>query len=197
MMRILLLRHGAVAADGLAYGRRVDPPLSGEGRDEASRLGDRLHLGEPTGPIHVVRSPTRRTEETAEVAGLPVDAIDDGWIERDLGDWEGRPWEELWAEAPDAIQTDPEAFAAFTPPGGEPFTQLRERIVDALTRLVHVHDGQGTAVVVCHGGPITHAIGHVLELSPAVALRLRVGTATVTELRAWGEGRFTLDRFSG
>ncbi len=197
MMRLLLLRHGAVAAGGVAYGRRVDPPLSDEGRDEASRLADRLHLDDRSGPVHVVRSPTQRTQETATLAGLSVDAVEDGWIERDLGDWEGRPWEELWAEAPDAIQTDPEAFAAFTPPGGEPFTRLRERIVDALTRLVHDRDGEGTAVVVCHGGPITHAVGHVLELSPAVALRLRVGTATVTELRAWGDDRFTLERFSG
>lgn len=195
-MRILLLRHGQVDAGGVAYGARVDPPLSAHGRSEATALASRLHLDDADGPVHVVRSPTRRAEETAGLVGLEVDTIDAGWRERDLGDWEGRAWDELWAEAPAAIRTDPQAFAAFTPPDGETFEELRARVVDALERLVAFNDGKGSAVVVCHGGPITHIVGHVLELTSTVALRLRVSTATVTELSAWGEGRFTLDRFS-
>jgi alpha-ribazole phosphatase len=181
---------------GTAYGQRVDPALSDHGRVEVTRLRERVDLVDPT---TVVRSPALRTQQSAELLDLVPDEVDARWAERDLGDWEGRPWQELWSAVPEDVQVDPTAFAAFTPPDGEPLPALRARVTDALEDLGRQHGrddptAHPPVVVVCHAGPITCAVGHVLGLDDATMLRLRVGTATSTWITRWADGSWTLER---
>ena len=194
--RIVLVRHGAVDAVGTAYGQRVDPALSDHGRVEVSLLRTRIALTETT---TVVRSPALRTQQSAELLALRPEEVDARWAERDLGAWEGRPWQELWSAVPEEVQVDPRAFAAFTPPDGESLPDLRARVTDALEDLGQQHgrDDPGAhapVVVVCHAGPITCAVGHVLGLDDATMLRLRVGTATSTWITRWPDGSWTMER---
>lgn len=205
MTRIVLIRHGAVDVSGIAYGRRVDPGLSETGQAEVAALRgrltaygpDRTRLGEHP-PAHVVCSPASRARRSAELLGWSMDHTDPRWIERDLGTWEGRPWSELWDEAPAEVQTDPASFAAFTPPEGETVSALQARVSDALEDLAreHAQPDPTTAppvMVVCHGGPIVCAIAHVLGLDPSTALRIRVATATATWVTHWPGGNWTLE----
>ncbi len=67
--------------------------------------------------------------------------------EVDVGDWEGRSWVDI-------EQTEPEAYLNFmTQPdrygyvGGENLTQVRDRVVPAMTELANRHLGQAIAVV--------------------------------------------------
>jgi alpha-ribazole phosphatase len=194
--RIVLVRHGAVDAVGTAYGQRVDPALSDHGRVEVTRLRERIDLVDPTA---VVRSPALRTRQSAELLDLVPDEVDARWAERDLGDWEGRPWQELWSDVPEEVKVDPTAFAAFTPPDGEPLTDLRTRVTDALEDLGRRHgrddpSAHAPVVVVCHGGPITCAVAHVLGLDETAMLKLRVGTATSTWVTRWPDGSWTVER---
>ncbi len=205
MTRVLLVRHGAVALKGVAYGQRVDPDLSEEGNAEVSALAGRLAAAGPPrtrlgadGPHVVVRSPTTRTRTTVELLGWSHAQVDDRWSERDLGAWEGRPWSELWEEAPPEVSTDPARFAAFTPPSGESVAALRDRTASALEALADDHAVDDPAAhapvaVVCHGGPITCAVAHVLDLDAAAILRLRVGTATATWLTRWPDRSWTVE----
>ena len=205
MTRIALIRHGAVDVAGIAYGRRVDPGLSETGHAEVAALRgrltsngpDRTHLGDRT-PAHVVVSPASRARRSAELLGWSTEHLDERWIERDLGAWEGRPWRELWEEAPAEVQTDPASFAAFTPPDGETVEELQVRVTEALEDLARRHAAADPStappvLVVCHGGPIVCAIAHVLGLDPVAALRIRVATATATWVTRWPDGTWTLE----
>lgn len=205
MTRIVLIRHGAVDLNGVAYGRRVDPGLSDTGVAEVAALRgrltshgpDRTRLGDQA-PAYVVHSPARRAARSADLLGWTTDHVDPRWIERDLGTWEGRPWSELWNEAPAEVQTDPASFAAFTPPDGETVPQLQDRVSDALEELARDHaqtdpTAAPPVMVVCHGGPIVCAISHVLGLDPVAALRIRVATATATWVTRWPQGAWTLE----
>lgn len=205
MTRVLLVRHGAVDIDGIAYGQRVDPDLSVRGREQVAALRRRLHA---TGPEHlrlgdqpprvVVRTPTARTAATCALLGWAHEHLDARFSERDLGSWEGQAWSQLWPQAPAGVTTDPARFAAFTPPGGETLEDLQLRVVTALEELGRDHavDDPGAVppvAVVCHGGPILCALAHVLGLEPAAVLRMRVATASATWLTRWPDGNWTVE----
>lgn len=205
MTRIVLIRHGAVDVTAIAYGQRMDPGLSDAGRDEVAALRTRLVGGAPARttlgdalPPVIVRSPATRAGLSTDLLGWQPDRVDPRWAERDLGSWEGRPWSELWQEAPPEVQTDPARFAAFTPPGGETVSDLQGRVTDALEELGRDHGRQDPTAnppiaVVCHGGPIVCAVAHVLGLEATSALRVRVDTATATWLTRWPGGSWTLE----
>lgn len=183
--RITLVRHGAVDRACVA-GQRHDPDLTVAGRAEVDDLAARL-AGDP--PDRVVRSPARRGATTAQLLGHGDAIVDPAWAERDLGTWEARPWSEVWAEAPPQVQVDPVAFAAFTPPDGEPVADVRARVAAALRTLPDV----GHVLVVTHAGPIVAAVATVLDLDAATSLRLRVGTATATRLTRFAGTHLTVD----
>jgi alpha-ribazole phosphatase len=193
--RIVLVRHGAVDAGGAAYGQVLDPSLSAAGHAEVAALRGRL--GSPAVRA-VVRSPARRAAETASGLGHDAAEVDAAWSERHLGAWEGRPWTELWDEAPPEVLTDPAAYAAFVPPGAEHMEAVQARVVAALQGIAERH---GVArpgdvppvVVVTHGGPILCALRWVLDLDAATTFRLRLGTGTATWLTAWPEGSWTIE----
>jgi alpha-ribazole phosphatase len=196
--RIVLIRHGTADAGGRAYGQRFDPGLAHTGGLELDALRARWGLEEVAA---VLCSPTRRTRESAERLGLPVDRVEPRWLERDLGAWEGRLWEELWREAPPEVTTDPAAYADFTPPEGEPVRQLRVRVAAALTELAEEHPttdplAVAPVVVVTHGGVVNAAVAHVLDLDTATSLRVRVATASATWLTRFPGGHWTLDRLA-
>lgn len=166
-VRIVLLRHGAVDADGRCYGQRLDPPLSAEGKAQAATAA--AWLGDD---IALVTSPAGRARATAAAFGA-APAVDDRWAERDFGEWEARPWAQCWAGAPEAL-TGVEAYVAFRPPGAEAVTDVAGRVAAALDEL------RASTVVVTHGGPIRLALRHALGLDYAQALAFDPQPGTVT-----------------
>lgn len=183
--RITLVRHGAIDPTRVA-GQRHDPDLTAAGRTEVGRLTTRL-AGDP--PDRVVRSPARRSATTARLLGHADATVDAAWAERDLGTWEARPWSQVWAQAPPQVQLDPTAFAAFTPPDGEPVADVRARVAAALWTLPDVDH----VLVVTHAGPIVAAVAAVLDLDAATSLRLRVHTGTATRLTRFAGTHLTVD----
>lgn len=183
---LTLVRHGAIDRT-LAAGARHDPPLTPTGRAEVLALRARLLASPP--PQAIVRSPARRAEVTADLLGWSQATVDPAWSERDLGAWEGRPWTELWDEAPHEVQHDPAAFAAFTPPCGEPTSAVRERVAAAIAALPAVDH----VAVVCHAGPITAALALALDLDTVTSLRVRVPTGSLTRLTRYGDGTLTVE----
>jgi broad specificity phosphatase PhoE len=166
--RLILLRHGSADGAGVrcaGRGEVFDPGLAPDGREQVAaavrRLGRRFDL--------VVSSPARRAVETASAWDLPV-RIDERLAERSFGEWEGRPWAELWPTVPPAVLADPEAYAAFTPPGGEPLGAVAARVEAALRHLTA--EPSRRVLAVTHAGPLRLAIGSALGLSPGRALTL-------------------------
>lgn len=168
-LEIVLVRHGAVDSNGCCYGQRHDVALSALGHVQAKAAADRLR-----GATRVVTSPALRATTTAAAfGGTPV--VDVRWAERDFGRWEARPWDECWAEAPQAL-AGIDAYVAFTPPDAEPLEAVATRVASALDEL------DESTVVVTHGGPIRLALRHVLDLSWAQAFAIDPGPGTVTRL---------------
>ncbi len=150
---LYLFRHGATA-NNLAHpaklqGRRQDPPLHPVGVRQAELTRDLLAAA-PLAAAYC--SPLIRAVETARVVAephgltpVPLDAL----TECDVGEWEGRTWDEVRASHPDDYARHMADQAAFGYRGGENFAQVYDRAAAALDELLRRHDG-GAVVVVSH-----------------------------------------------
>lgn len=89
--RVLLLRHGETEWSRTErHTGRTDVPLTARGRELATAtgpLGARLRGDRPE-PM-VLSSPRSRARDTAALAGLAVDRVDERLAEWDYGDYEG------------------------------------------------------------------------------------------------------------
>lgn len=148
---LYLVRHGATANNRAdpprLQGRRTDPPLSDEGRQQARHTGQFLA---GSGLDAVYSSPLVRARQTAEQIagpqGMPVQVVDE-LIEVDVGVWEGRSWDEIQ-------RTDPEAYRAFMTDatvhpylGGESLDTVLARAGPAFQRLMENNCGRRIVVV--------------------------------------------------
>jgi len=123
----------------------------------------------PLGPMPVYASDLPRALDTARViaarwsaAEAAVGVIPDRRLrEIDLGDYEGRSWDELTAdlELADAFAREPFATAL---PGGESLAMLAERAVAVFEEIVQAE--HAVACLVSHDGPIRSILNHVLRV---------------------------------
>ena len=159
---LLLVRHGQSAAylEGQPFplvDGHGDPPLSEQGREQASKVAERL-ADAGIGAIYVTT--LRRTSQTAaplaERLGLtPV--VEPELREVYLGEWEGGLYRKMVAEL------HPIAQQMFTEerwdviPGGEPLASFDGRVRAAIGRIAADHSGQRVAVFT-HGGVIGQAL---------------------------------------
>ncbi|OHB70966.1 MAG: hypothetical protein A2V70_10280 [Planctomycetes bacterium RBG_13_63_9] len=163
---LYLFRHGATANNRARpprlQGRRSDPALSDEGRRQARQTGALLARV----PLaNVYSSPLLRARQTAHQIALPrhlsVEVVDD-LIEVDVGDWEGRAWDEI-------ERTDTDAYRRFMADaslhpylGGENLSVVQSRVIPAFERLMAQHLGQTIAAVahnVVNRAYLTHLLG--------------------------------------
>jgi probable phosphoglycerate mutase len=168
--RILyLVRHGTSDFDSREFlttprGRQWDPPLSLAGLDQAQLLAKRLLSMKPQ-PAAVYSSPMRRARETvapyAEAAGIDV-VFDDDLAEGYVGEWEGKPFEEILASDERLLQRvrNQEPIYAHAP-GVEDIAPFRARVRGVIEGLLERHP-DGNVVVVCHGGVINAYVAPLL-----------------------------------
>lgn len=171
--RLILVRHAETDwnAEGRIQGR-TDTSLSARGRRQAGALATNVANWEP---LEAVTSPSRRAWETAELLGFPDATADPRWQEADFGHWTGRLRGELQMPGDSLVSW---REGRVTPPGGEPFAVLTNRVVEAASNLL---DAQaGTWLVVTHGGSILALCCALLEIAPAALIP--VGSASVTVL---------------
>ncbi|WP_216911893.1 bifunctional RNase H/acid phosphatase [Nocardia noduli] len=186
--RLLLLRHGQTALSvERRYSGRGNPPLTELGREQAARAAKMLAT---KGDIAaVVSSPLDRARETAEAAGAALGApvrVLDGLIETDFGEWDGLTFAE-------AAQRDPELHArwlgdtAVSPPGGESFDRVRERIESVRRDLVALYPGQNV-VTVSHVTPIKTLLQLALGVGPSLLYRLHLDLASLSVAEFYPDG---------
>lgn len=174
---LIVVRHGRTEANasGLLLGRRVDPGLDDLGRRQAAVLGELLR-----GADRVVASPMRRTRETAEAIGLPVE-IDERWIEIDYGTLDGTPLTDVSADTWAQWRSDIDYVLG----GGESLAAVGARVRQACTDLAEearTHD----IVVVTHVSPIKAAVTWALGVDDTTIWRLFCAPASITEIGTSG-----------
>jgi probable phosphoglycerate mutase len=190
---VLLLRHGESTWNTENRVQGWAPtPLTARGVEQAAAAG-RL-LAAEYDVDRVVASDLRRTRETTvhalHAAGWDHDpTFDRAWRERSMGQLQGLTVEEAYGGHPEySLLHSGVHGARATPPGGESFLEMRQRVLDGWDALTGRHEG-GTTLVVSHGGPIFALLAHVQDRD--FLSTLGEGWATngsVAELRVDGDG---------
>ena len=166
--RILFIRHGETDynAEGRLQGQR-DIPLNGKGREQARAVGrtlakllrpelDRL---EAAGAFRA--SPLHRVRQTLELARAEMGfeptryELNEGLLELTFGDWEGLTWPEVAARDPAGAAARERDKWRFTPPNGESYATLAERIS------VWLSQQNSDLFVASHGG-VARALMYLL-----------------------------------
>jgi 2,3-bisphosphoglycerate-dependent phosphoglycerate mutase len=149
--RVLLLRHAETSAPELFHGAESDVGLGENGFNQAARAADYL---KSLKPVAVYSSGMRRARETAmpiaRACGLDGPIVVQELHERRMGALSGVPIE---IHRPAIVATRQSWQAGdldATHPGGESYTQIRDRVCPPFQRIAALHRGQ-TIVVVAHG----------------------------------------------
>jgi broad specificity phosphatase PhoE len=165
---LILVRHGETEANVQQrwYGA-MDAPLTERGRRQvAATAAAMVELNQDL-PIDVFYvSPLPRARATAGAIADAIELqpqIDEGLREFDLGDWEGRTFEDLHAS--EDLWGHWDADPTFAPPNGESPASFSQRVERAVQSLVNRHPGQ-TILIVSHGGLIGNLLTRWLGDSP-------------------------------
>jgi probable phosphoglycerate mutase len=174
--RLIFLRHGETAfnAENRLQGQ-LDIPLNARGREQARTVGRTLgakiksEIERLEAADAFIASPLERARETMEIAraaiGLPPHAyqLDPALRELTFGAWEGLTWREIESRDPKGARARRRDKWRFTPPSGESYATLTERVrfwLDGLT---------GDAFVVSHGGVARALMTLIAGVAPAKA----------------------------
>lgn len=179
---VLFVRHGLTPTTGKVLpGRAPGLHLSDQGQHQAAAAA-RVIAATHKGAAAVYASPLERTRETARpiarALGLRV-RVTRGLIECDFGDWTGRRLTQLsklpeWA----TVQRHPSGFRF---PGGESFTQMQTRMVDAVAALTAHHRGE-TIVCVSHADPIKAVVNHAAGAHLDQFQRIVISPCSITTI---------------
>jgi len=104
--------------------------------------------------------------------------IDPDLAEQHFGSWQGLTYSEIaekhgenhlfWLGPPEK-----------RPPGGETFSDLRERTVRSIERLTEKYRGRDI-VATAHGGTIRAALAHAFNMDPEAAVRFEIDNVSIT-----------------
>lgn len=178
MSTMLLVRHALTPVTGrLLAGTAEGIPLSGEGREQARELAERLA---PVRLAAIYSSPLERCVETAQsiANGRRVKIrFAPELREVDYGRWTGRPLAQLartrlWREVhhmPSSVRF----------PGGETLREVQERGVRALDAIAARHH-RGPVAVVTHGDVIRLVLAHYAGIHIDLFQRLVIHPASVS-----------------
>lgn len=158
---LTVVRHPPIdpAWKGRCYGQ-TDVALAD---DDVTDLVQSLARYSPTIVWH---SGLIRTERVAACLAKKTGAElreDPRLRERHFGEWEGRTWDDIYAETGSAMDGMIEQPATWRPPGGETTFALRDRIVAWYNEL----DTSERHIAITHGGPIAAFIGTRSDLRPS------------------------------
>jgi broad specificity phosphatase PhoE len=170
MVELWFLRHGESVwnAAGLWQGQ-ADPPLSERGRRQAERAAERL-AALAIGSL--VASDLGRARATAEIVGARLGLgvlLEPALRELDVGCWSGLAHGEIARRWPDELARFRAGDLALRAGGGESRLALRERVEDALRRLV---SGAAKPVAVVSHLGVLRALRPQASLGPGELLRL-------------------------
>lgn len=180
--RFWWVRHGPVTVEPGTIKGQTDVPC-----DLPPAPVETLRARLPADCV-VISSPLRRAVDTARaVTGRAPDATDPALMEQDFGDWTGRTWGDLEAEA--AALGFWDGPATSRPPNGESFADQVARVSGAIVRLCAAYGGRDV-VVPCHAGAIRAALAHALALGddPAAALGFVIAPLSLTRIDVFPGG---------
>jgi probable phosphoglycerate mutase len=179
MPLLYLLRHGQIDwPQSDCFIGHTDAPLSDAGREGV--LAWRDHFRAPAFDA-VWSSDLRRAVQSAELLSPGRESeirVISGLRELNLGEWEGRPRDQVRATCPDLWKARGDDLAEFRPPGGESFSDLQKRVVACIRGICA--ESPGTVMVAAHAGVIRVLICAVLGMPLSNLFRIQIDYASLT-----------------
>lgn len=164
MTEIIIIRHGETEWNKTGrFQGHSDVPLSAEGRAQAAALGRNLALDHVDA---IYASDLTRAMETAAPLAkrFGLEVISDPLLrELNFGAWEGRHFDDVNAENPNAMKnfyTDPEQADI---PESEPFPEFQRRVAGRVREIVAQERGK-RIVIVSHGASIRILLADILAM---------------------------------
>jgi phosphoserine phosphatase len=186
---ILLVRHGETDWNKAhRFQGRSDVPLNQTGRDQAHTLAKALK-GDCITAIY--SSTLVRALETARIikAYHPTTPLiqDEGFVEMDLGDYEGMQAQQ-WAEKyPVFRKAWLETPLSVSMPGGESLLEVQARAMETLERISIRYPPESTLLVCSHSFVNRAILCHALHLSLDRFRELQQETAALNVLYKCGD----------
>ena len=155
--KLILVRHGESEGnrDRIFTITPAELALTELGRRQAQDAA--VTIGRRFAPERVISSPYLRARDTAQIIAarleLPL-AVEHDLHERDMGSLRGQPYDAV------PIFPDFDASWRWTPPGGESFAGVQQRVAPVMDRLARAHPGK-EIVIVSHGGVMLSFWAHV------------------------------------
>ncbi|MBT5138334.1 MAG: MSMEG_4193 family putative phosphomutase [Acidimicrobiaceae bacterium] len=188
---VLFVRHGQTPTTGASLpGRAPNLHLAEKGVAQAEAAAERI--GALKNVAAVYASPMERTQETAapiaRARKLRVRKAA-GLIECDFGKWTGKKLADL-RKLPEwkTVQRYPSGFRF---PGGESFSEMQSRAVDATHVLVGAHPGE-TIVAVSHADVIKAVVAAATGTHLDLFQRIVVSPCSITGILYSTEGPIVL-----
>lgn len=193
MGKIYLIRHGEVAWNKEnAYVGVTDLPLNDTGREQAARLADYMKNKKISA---VYSSNLSRAKETAQTIasqmGLPVQEVAE-LHEVNYGDWEGVNEREIATRWPDEFKEWRAQPMDVQIPGGESFTEMRNRAYGAFRTIARSHPDENVAVV-AHKSVNRVILCCLMGVDPNLYRRIGQGNACVNIVEVRQDGSFVVD----
>jgi broad specificity phosphatase PhoE len=157
-----LTRHGKTVwnEEGRIQGRQ-DSPLSPSGSEQIHEWGH--FLGNYSIDL-ILASDMGRVRETVAILLNYCRKSPIIWREelreQSWGEWEGKTFQELEAEQPEALAAQVRAGWGFCPPGGESRRDVLRRVLPVIHETIEQFPGQ-RVLVVCHEGVVKSLIYHL------------------------------------
>lgn len=181
-IRLFLIRHGETLANReFRYIGSRDDALSETGEQQAAQLADALA---PLPIAAIYSSPLQRAHHTALAIAAPHQLqaqVTSELRECDFGAWEGLSRPEVLARSPEDAQCLQawERDATVSPPDGESFAAMQQRVRAFVEELSEKHAGQSLALV-SHVGPIKVLLAAALEVPISASMRFFLDPATIS-----------------
>ena len=182
MTKFILVRHGETIWNAAKrFQGQSDINLSEKGRWQAMRTGEHL-AGEQIDVVYA--SNLIRCIDTAKLIlyGRDLDiAVRPELRELSFGEWEGLTYQEISAKSPGALERMRDNGFDFRPPGGETWSEMRDRVVGVYEEIKRDHANK-TVLVVAHINPVRVMLGEVLGSNLKTAFRLPLKNCSINIL---------------
>ena len=180
--QIYLIRHGKTAWNGeKAYIGQTELPLSKEGIEQSEKLKD-YFSDIPLDKAYT--SPLKRCVNTMEIIladrTIPKILVDE-FKEINMGDWEGVPFSEIKRTDPAAYEKRGLEIDRFTPPNGESFFDLQQRVLPVFERIVR-EESTKNILIIGHSGVNRVILSAILGLDLRDILKLRLPYGSVRKV---------------
>ncbi|MBC7319319.1 histidine phosphatase family protein [bacterium] len=178
-MSVYIVRHGETDwnREGIYQGQ-TDTPLNENGRKSARDLGFILNKIKFTS---IYSSDLLRARETAEIINsflnVPI-YYTENLRELDFGRWTGISIWEMSEKDPELFKRWQEDPWNVSPPGGETFRELTERVMGVLESIFERHKNENV-LVVSHAGPIKAMIFGLLSATGKAYWNLNISHRAV------------------